>query len=61
MSAVTFILSVKSLLEVCIRNLLIFKDKTVYIKYISTKYILALWDKCLYEKWIYTLLQNWDL
>lgn len=55
MSAVTFILSVKLLLEVCIRSLLIFKDKSIYIKYISTKHILSLWDKWLYGKWIYII------
>ena len=52
MSAVTFILSVKSLLEVSISSLLSFKDKTIYKKCIGRKHILSLWDKWLYEKWI---------
>lgn len=62
MSAVTFILLVNLALKVYIRNLLLFKDKTICIKCINMKHVLSLWDEGLYEKWIYIthLLYNWD-
>lgn len=37
MSAVTVILLVKLALKVYIKNLLLFKDKTIYIKWVNVK------------------------
>lgn len=62
MSALTVILLVKLALKVYIKNLLLFKDKTIYIKWVNMKRVLSLWDEGLYERWISIthLLYNWD-